>query len=366
MDEEFQPEAPQCKPPECTNQSDSAGPAETARKERNALCNLLVRENFPLLKELGVPTPWVGKNEIPVARFDRYNVTPEEYLAELIRVIDSPEDVRLLISKPYMEYGSRKENALPQNEFETIQSQYSDCDERSWLAKVMLDGLGKKNGHNYKARVIGMGTHAVCIFQDKDNKYYSINQGAKIKEFKDISEASEIFSEILYKDPNVALHEVRHHKEGHMLIPLDKKTLEPTYTTLGIAGATNDKDLAKILPKDWKQYETVVVKFKDGSLKLYKKGVFTLQKLPDDSAVDPINGVIMRKLPNGITISNTIFKNTLKTTYEGMLIQDVPRDQKIEDILPKDWKRYKELEIHFKDYSYQLYRKGKKIRVFEI
>jgi len=244
----------------------------------------VVEQNLKTLVAVGVPIVRIGSKEIPLAPFDKYKFTPEEYFKYVGSLIDTPEDVRTLTNKPFMEW-KKQPNETSRDEFTIFANRGGDCDELSWVAKKLLDQLGCKNNHNYKARVIAVEKHAICIFEDTDGKTYVIEQTDPIKEFTDLKKASAIFKNYIESGvtPNPMEAEIKGNVE--LQFSLDSVTLKRTYRLLGVIGLAKIDDLKKYVPKDWTNFETTEVHLVDDSVTFYKKGILTETRLADETHI---------------------------------------------------------------------------------
>lgn len=206
---------------------------------------------------------------------------PREYFAFLALSIKNPEDIHRLIAPPFGEWQdfggkldplSEEPQRLDQmeDEFTTLAKGGGACSELSWVAKRFLDVLGCKTGHDYKASVIGSGTHAVCVYQDTDGTWNSIDQVDHYFDIQDSYEASDLFVRgrsitefILYKG-NIRLE-----------YPVDPVTRErkKDYMVAQVYQDYPGKEAFKpddYLPSDWTEYREVQFLFYDGMRLFYR------------------------------------------------------------------------------------------------
>lgn len=207
--------------------------------------------------------------------------SPQEYFAFLAISVRNPEDVHRLIAPPFGEWKdfggkldpfSEELQRLDQmeDEFTTLAKGGGACSELSWVAKRFLDVLGCKTGHDYKASVIGSGTHAVCVYQDTDGTWNSIDQVDHYFDIQDSYEASDLFVRgrsitefILYKG-NIRLEYpvdpvTRERKKDYMVAQVYQN----------YPGKENFKP-ENYLPSDWTEYREVQLFFYDGMRIFYR------------------------------------------------------------------------------------------------
>jgi outer membrane lipoprotein-sorting protein len=244
------------------------------QKDKFADLQKLVTDNASSLERLGIPIIRVGVNKIPIAPFNQYSFTPEEYFKYIGTIIDTPEDVRTLINKPFLKY-LENTNLQVKDETITLKDGGGDCDDLSWVAKKFLDILGCKNGFDYQAKVISMkkAHHAVCVFKDKDGKFYSIEQSAIVKGFTTISGASERFSKT-YGTDNI--EEISLYKGTTLRTQVDPETLEVNYKRLVAIPVTNDistSTIDNLLPGNWKKHEVTQINLTNGDGLIFKFGI---------------------------------------------------------------------------------------------
>lgn len=246
-------------------------------------------ENGQELANLGMPIAYLGKAQEAVSPYEglKDKMTAEEYFKYLCQLIDSPEDIYKIINEPFMKWKpDRAEDEIPDqlNEADvTIANGGGDCDNLSLVAKKLFEALSCKTGFDYKARIIGLGEHAVCVYTDKDGKMYSIDQHRTVEPFTDIYEASEEFPK---RESGDVPREVFLENNGGMqlMISQDPDSLEKTYDFIHVRfkSAYNKKfDFQKLLPKDWKKYVSTQVYFGKNEVIFYDYGVLRQQNFAD-------------------------------------------------------------------------------------
>lgn len=215
----------------------------------------------------------LGENNVAVKAYKALSgkITLEEYFKYLVSLIDRPRDIWKIINKPLLTYvkDSDDKDILRAPE-EVLAKGCGDCDNISWLAKTLLDSLGCKNGHDYEARVIAWGNHAVCLFKDEDGKKYVMDQGQLITAF----EKTPLFTVKNNDHPEeIILHPKKHSK---WIYSLDDKTLEKNgeyMTILVYEDLQGDNfDMEKYIPEDWKSVKQTNFVFINGITVIYQGG----------------------------------------------------------------------------------------------
>lgn len=230
----------------------------------------------------------IGSKEIPIfpyKYFERreggFQFTKQEYFAYVSSLTETPSDVVALINEPFMSWTERGDKFDPLlDPPEILGGGGGDCDNISWTAKTLLDTLGCRNGHDYKARVIGFGAHALCIYHNEDGQWWAIDQWDHHPiDLQNIRTASSMFS-----GPDSSLREISLQRPGlahHVYI--DLHTLEPDHTRLdAVVNGPFNASLAPadVFPEDWKTYEKTQIFFRDGSIMVYLKGYLYEVLLP--------------------------------------------------------------------------------------
>lgn len=211
------------------------------------------------LKELQAETAnWLNESKPQIVPYSEIFKSPEEYYKYVVSNITSPEDIMLVMRGRMTYYEDPQDRMYPAHTI--IAAGFGDCENYSWLAKCLLDELGCKNNFDYNSRVIGIGTHAVCIYTDENGDTWSIDQHEK-KKINTIYEASPYFKgkEKSNIDEDKLLNENIEEK-----IRLDEKlTNNYERITYVLYDQTFDKSFNpnKILPKEWNKYKMTQLMF---------------------------------------------------------------------------------------------------------
>lgn len=225
------------------------------------------------------------------------------YLEYLSQEVQTPMDVWSVINPPVLRWDKGiLPSADPLFSAETTLALGSgDCDNISWVAKVLLDKLGQRNGIDYHARLIisGVVTHGATVYTNEAGQLCSIDQGYHHENVQNLREASSIFEEkqtigeLQFAEGTVFSHEVCLQKSLDLEGKVDKKTM---------VAKTAHKDASKFdpekeLPTEWKEYEMCQVFFLDNSCWSYQKGQMCQINHPDGSIeiIDPSSGKLTQK-----------------------------------------------------------------------
>lgn len=280
----------------------SANSLKQTQKDKLAAIQNEITRNTSLLNRQGIKTETFGEKNIPLPAYKKIpnHLTPKEYFRHLTSLIDSPKDIRKAINKPICEWKQDDPKSDKLNNAEDVLAKGGDdCDNLSWLAKRLFDKLGCKNGHDYKARVIGKSIHAVCIFEDQDGKLYILDQKAGIKRYTNLKKAS-IFFESEEEQPfELQLNE---NKNARLNIYIDEN-LNDKHTKL-VAQIYDKYDgknfkVEKYLPEDWDKYQNLELQFQNKFTLFYEKGKLTQKTLPNGTKQLYTKGQITEKVyPN--------------------------------------------------------------------
>ena len=213
----------------------------------------------------------------------------DEFLHFLGALIETPEDIHNIIAPPFSEwqdYGGKidpYENAggrFPQLESSevTLAKGGGSCTELSWLAKELFEILSCKTGVDYDARVIGVGTHAVCVYTDENGDLNSLDQGDHYQNVEDGYSASDLFEQ------DKPMKELELHEGiSQLLYDLDPETMKNNYKRIQIdiyEDYTDDFfDPSKYAP-EYAQYRKANFYFQDGNRAFFQNGqlVHTIHK----------------------------------------------------------------------------------------
>ncbi len=251
-------------------------------------------ENIGLFENLGLPIAYVGKDKTPLTPYEglKDQMSPEEYFKYVCQLIDTPQDIHNIINKPFMKWQADTPADVIQDQLNeadvTLANGGADCDNISWVAKRLFEALSCKTGFDYKPRVIVIGTHAVCIYNDKDEKMYSIDQDAKVEPFMDIYQASQEFKGVKGKKNPKEIF-LKADAQVQFTISQDPENLEKTYESLGVRfrfDYAKNADFLKFLPKDWKKFERCELYFRQKAVTVfYQFGVLAQENLADGTEV---------------------------------------------------------------------------------
>lgn len=193
----------------------------------------------------------------------------EEYYRYIASSITSPEDITTIVKELMTYYPDPQDRMYPASTI--IAAGFGDCENYSWLAKCLLDDLGCKKNFNYNSRVIGVGTHAVCIYTDEKGDTWSVEQNERRK-INTIYEASKYFEKQKEEPPE----EMRLYNGNIQERATLDKTLANNYEeALYLLYDQNfDKsfDPNKVLPKEWKKYKRTQLNFKNNVVAIYVNG----------------------------------------------------------------------------------------------
>lgn len=143
-----------------------------------------------------------------------------------------------------------------------------DCDNIANLFKEIYLIKGKKEGHDYKPRVIGMDIHAICLIETQDGRLVAIDSymvtDIGTPGNADIEKGSSVFSgdleegEILFE--RVLLQD---RVDISMDFSIDPKSLEKDHKDLNVQ-IYDKTDIDpfnpdELLPEDWKDYQSVLI-----------------------------------------------------------------------------------------------------------
>jgi len=249
----------------------------------------------------------IGKEKVMIFRYAALEgkVTLDEYYDFLLHHIDTPKDVRGVVGGAVVakytvgHYVNRLRSAK-----KTLEKGGGDCDNISLFAKRLLQHLGKKNKHNYRPRIINLGSHAVCTYVDKDRKKYSIDQAAPLRRYSDIHDASDEFEQ--YKGKAKYPHEIFLYKDKtNMRVQLNPKSLRDSREAMDVflhEDYTEDFDPGKILPRNWKKYKRIYFRFNSSVDVFYVKGYLHQVTYSDLTSYFYKKGKLHQvQHPNGVT-----------------------------------------------------------------
>lgn len=237
----------------------------------------------------------IGSSRIPVVPYislpqtDEFGekITPIQYFDYLASIIDSPDDVFILINEPILKWDQDRTGldqlVTPEHTFVTGGG---DCDNISWAAKVLLDRLGCKKGFDYHARVIAAPSihHAATVYTDESGQLCSIDQVDHKKGVGDAVSISRIFQdgsdsippdyfEVTLYSPNVQVR--------RQVNPANLNYLTDNMEVVVYKIEQDVFDPKKMLPPDWVNYNEVRALFRDGGYIRYLKGVLYQRDFPD-------------------------------------------------------------------------------------
>lgn len=273
---------------------------------------------------------------------------PEEYYRYIASSITSPEDIMVVLRELMTHYSDPQDRMFPAHM--VVAAGFGDCENYSWLAKCLLDELGCKNNFDYKSRVIGIGTHAVCIYIDEKGDTWSINQHER-KKINTIYEASARFE----KQKEESIDEERLYNGNIQERILLDENLANNYkeVTYILYDQNFDKsfDPDKILPKEWKKYRKTQLNFKNNVVAIYING--KIDNIDDENRkemdlFDEEGALSQRKYADGSLVF--FYKGTEKVSQrnyaegevkiehfdlDGALVQRTLRDGVVESYNPK-------------------------------
>jgi len=227
------------------------------------------------------------------------NISVNEYWEYLMAHIDSAEVAGMFIHA-LINYDDAKlkkdaEDRLFMSGSEILEMGKGICGDISNLMKEILLRLGKKIGHNFKPKVIGLtpAKHAIVVFLDKDGKWKGFDQHMPFEEIKNTSDgfdlysATGLFAEHRPKGTSALNHpslfyEVQKPDDRYAglgartdVYDIDQRTLKSDYTLLKIHTRT-PMDLQRnpgdyYTEQDWKKFKQVEVVFLDITL-IYQNG----------------------------------------------------------------------------------------------
>ncbi len=295
-------------------------------------------EELTAVEALAQQSVRIGSKEIPVFPYKYFELreggfqfTKKEYFAYVSFLIETPQDVVALINEPFMRWKEQSDEFNPLfDPPEVLGGGGADCDNISWTAKTLLDTLGCRDGHDYKARVIGMGTHAVCLYQNEQGEWWAIDQWDHHPvDLHNIRTASPMFL-----GPDSSLLEVFLRRPGLVhYVYLDLHTLESNHTHLNAAlNAPYTPNVAPsdIFPEDWKTYEKAQISFQDGAAMIYMNGHLYQTDLPPST--DPHAPAVQFHNEAEIVIQQNLQDGTRENfTETGILLhQKFPSPNPIE------------------------------------
>lgn len=238
-------------------------------------CKETARNDIAYLNGQPVPNYAVFREEIPPAAYMHYLVSRAQNARDIASVLSA-----------FIRYGEVAEDLLFAGQ-EVLYQGTADCDNQANLFTELLGMLGKKIGHDYKARVIGLkqADHAVAVFFDTDGKWKSFDFNLPFNEIKyredrlDFSSASRSFQ----VDPGKKQNFFERNKLGpeagkgaRIDYFLNSGTL--TYDGNEIAVSVDLDFAAGLNPNSflknysWQQAESAHIHYRNGFTAYYHKG----------------------------------------------------------------------------------------------
>jgi len=280
--------------------------------------------------------------DLPKNEDGRPVLSPEEYFKYINSLVKDSRDVATLVNEPFVKWtddSSINDRLFPA--YATIARGGGDCDNISWAAKELLDGLSCRSGHDYKARVIGCddAEHAVTIYTGTDGRIAVIEQSSHFYMGKDIYSASPFFEKFREKASSF-IEEESLGLQGRVEYSIDTTTLERDKKEMSVIFGhkySSSFDAKKDLPATWDLHQKMHVSFDDKTQLFYVQGKMT-QKTSDKTIefyddnglrtevkyLDSSNPIDSENLyPETGAVQTRHFKNGTREVYDpnGILLQ---------------------------------------------
>ncbi len=180
-------------------------PADLASKIRKRLEELDAKDGDTPLPQMLLPDGrvdkrdlYIGTSPVKIAPYSKVAdiASAQEYFDFLTNTAASPTDFAELIHPNILPFNPARLDLASTPE-ETLERGNGDCDDYSEMVRRGLLTLGKREGKNYKPRVIAQHQkgvqvgHAIAIYQD-GGQWYAVDQSEPVA-FTNIDEASTLF-----------------------------------------------------------------------------------------------------------------------------------------------------------------------------
>jgi hypothetical protein len=312
-------------------------PHKACHEMETAQAGSFAKENTTTINGRTVPNYTHFKNGIPPAAYMNYLAGLAKNATELAAALST-----------FVTYETiQDDNLLPAEEILSRGS--GDCDNISNLFVKLLGILGTKNGHNYKAKIIGMAgaNHAVAVFLDTDGKWRAFDINLPFNEMRQTNGRVDLFSA---SNSFERFHSIgdRSFFERKKLGPaagqgarvdnfLNPETLMPSGKEIS---AMVDLDYSPrvnpdtfLIGYDWRKAELTHIHYRKGFSAYYKNGVFyqlteqtkiTVYENAMVSQIQYINhpSIEMENFTSTGLLESRVLKNGTAEIYNnGLLIQ---------------------------------------------
>jgi|GEM_PF-3061094 len=221
-------------------------------------------------------------------------ISPEMYMKYLVQAAKNAADLAATLTA-FVKYQTINDDSLL-TASEIVSRGTGDCDNVANLFVELLEKLGKKQGIDYKAKVIGLdgANHAVAVFLDTDGKWKSLDFSLPFNELRqsdghpDLFSASTVFEKQKGKSNKFFARKKLGATAGsgaridHII---DPETMMPNGKELALAVGFDYSPSINpdVFLKDynWRQMDLTHIHYQNETTAYYRKGVFF--QLTDES-----------------------------------------------------------------------------------